>query len=267
MKKIILHIDVNNAFLSWLAVEMLKNGNKIDIRNRYAVIGGDEDSRRGVVLAKSNLCKAKGVITGESLYMARRKCPYLDVYKGDRKIYEYYSNLMYEYLLKYTNIIERYSIDECFLDYTYSINLFGDPIKLAYKIKEDIIVSTTTEGIEKNNYVISIDGLVGVVDKIYKNNIVVKLLTSKDFLLQVQINDCYGILKNGVISGIDNYCEISLEDEIYTSNLGYMDEQIKVGYVNEVLVDSNKISDSYIIRYANNFNDLNYVLILTKGEL
>ena len=138
MKKIILHIDVNNAFLSWLAVEMLKNGNKIDIRNRYAVIGGDEDSRRGVVLAKSNFSKAKGVITGESLYMARRKCPYLDVYKGDRKIYEYYSNLMYEYLLKYTNIIERYSIDECFLDYTYSIKLFGNPIKIAYKIKEDI---------------------------------------------------------------------------------------------------------------------------------
>ena len=138
MKKVILHIDVNNAFLSWTAVDMLKNGSKIDIRNRYAVIGGDEDSRRGVVLAKSNLCKSKGVITGESLYMARRKCPYLEVYKGNRDVYKKYSNLMYEYLLQYTNIIERYSIDECFLDYTYSINLFGDPIRIAYKIKEDI---------------------------------------------------------------------------------------------------------------------------------
>lgn len=138
MKKIILHIDVNNAFLSWTAVEMLKNGSNIDIRKRYAVIGGDEDSRRGIVLAKSNLCKSKGVVTGESLYMARKKCPYLEVYKGEREAYKKYSNLMYEYLLQYTNIIERYSIDECFLDYTYSINLFGDPIKVAYKIKEDI---------------------------------------------------------------------------------------------------------------------------------
>jgi len=138
MKKIILHIDVNNAFLSWTAVEKLKNGEKLDIRNRYSVIGGDEDSRRGVVLAKSNLCKNRGVVTGESLYIARRKCPYLDVYKGDREVYKKYSNLMYEYLLQFTNIIERYSIDECFLDYTYSINLFGDPIKIAYKIKEDI---------------------------------------------------------------------------------------------------------------------------------
>ena len=137
-KRVILHIDVNNAFLSWTGVEKLKNGEKIDIRERYSVIGGDEDSRRGVVLAKSNLCKSRGVVTGESLYMARRKCPYLDVYKGNRDVYKKYSDLMYEYLLNYTNIIERYSIDECFLDYTYSVKLFGDPIKIAYKIKDDI---------------------------------------------------------------------------------------------------------------------------------
>ena len=138
MKRIILHIDVNNAFLSWTAVDRLNRGETLDIRNRYAVIGGDEESRRGIVLAKSNLCKARGVVTGESLYMARKKCPYLDVYPGNYKVYKYFSNKMYEYLLQYTNIIERYSIDECFLDYTYSYQLFGEPIKLAYKIKEDI---------------------------------------------------------------------------------------------------------------------------------
>ena len=66
-KRIILHIDVNNAFLSWTAVDKLNNGEKIDIRSRYAVIGGDENARRGIVLAKSNPCKRKGVITGEPL--------------------------------------------------------------------------------------------------------------------------------------------------------------------------------------------------------
>ena len=137
-KRIILHIDVNNAFLSWMAIDRLKRGEKIDIRDRYAVIGGDEESRRGIVLAKSNLCKSRGVVTGESLYNARRKCPYLEVYKGNFEVYRKYSNLMYKYLTQYTNIIERYSIDECFLDYTYSVNLFGDPLKLAYKIKDDI---------------------------------------------------------------------------------------------------------------------------------
>lgn len=116
----------------------MNHGEKIDIRNRYAVIGGDEATRRGIVVAKSNLCKTRGVVTGESLYMARKKCPYLDVYPANHKLYKYFSDKMYEYLLQYTNIIERYSIDECFLDYTYSIKLFGDPVKVAYKIKEDI---------------------------------------------------------------------------------------------------------------------------------
>lgn len=137
-ERIILHIDVNNAFLSWSAVDMLKNGHKVDIRNRYAIIGGDESQRRGIVLAKSNLCKQKGVVTAETIYNARKKCPYLEIYPPNFKIYKEYSDKMYNYLLTYTDIIERYSIDECFLDYTDSYILFGDPIKLAYKIKEDI---------------------------------------------------------------------------------------------------------------------------------
>lgn len=136
--RIIMHVDVNNAFLSWTAVEMLKNGAKVDIRERYAVIGGDEEARRGIVTAKSNPCKARGVVTAESLYSARRKCPYLEVYKGDFAVFKKYSDMMYEYLLNYTDVIERYSIDECFLDYTGSIKLFGDPVKVAYKIKDDI---------------------------------------------------------------------------------------------------------------------------------
>ena len=137
-ERIILHIDCNNAFLSWTAVNMLHNGSKIDIRKRYAIIGGDEALRKGVVLAKSMLCKSKGVITGEPLYTARRKCPYLEVYRPDFKIYKRYSDMMYTYLCNYSNKIERYSIDECFIDYTDSYKLFGDPVKLAYKIKNDI---------------------------------------------------------------------------------------------------------------------------------
>ena len=137
-ERIILHIDVNNAFLSWTAVDMLKKGYKTDIRNRYAIIGGDESQRRGIVLAKSNLCKQKGVTTAETIYNARRKCPYLEIYPPNYKLYKDYSDKMYNYLLTYTDIIERYSIDECFIDYTDSKILFGDPIKLAYKIKEDI---------------------------------------------------------------------------------------------------------------------------------
>lgn len=138
MDRIIMHIDVNNAFLSWTAVDMLKNGSKIDIRKRYAIIGGDESKRRGIVLAKSNLCKQKGVYTSQTIYSARKLCPYLDVYKPNYNLYKKYSNYLFEYLSKYTNIIERYSIDECFLDYTSVKNLYGNPIKFAYKIKNEI---------------------------------------------------------------------------------------------------------------------------------
>lgn len=138
MERIIIHIDCNNAFLSWTAVNMLHNGYKIDIRNRYAVIAGDEATRHGVVLAKSNLCKKVGVKTAETLYTARRKCPYLDVYPPQFKIYKKYSDIMYSYLCNYTDKIERYSIDECFLDYTDSYKKYGDPVRLAYKIKNDI---------------------------------------------------------------------------------------------------------------------------------
>ena len=137
-ERIILHIDCNNAFLSWTAVYMLRNGSKVDIRKRYAIIGGDESQRKGVVLAKSMLCKSKGVITGEPVYSARRKCPYLEIYPPQFKIYKRYSDIMWAYLCKYSDKIERYSIDECFIDYTNSYKLFGDPVKLAYKIKDDI---------------------------------------------------------------------------------------------------------------------------------
>ena len=117
---------------------MLHKGSRVDIRERYAVIGGDEATRHGIVLAKSFPAKKAGVKTAETLYSARKKCPYLDVYPPEFKVYKKYSDRMYTYLCNYSNKIERYSIDECFLDYTDSYEKFGDPVKLAYKIKNEI---------------------------------------------------------------------------------------------------------------------------------
>ena len=137
-ERIIFHIDCNNAFLSWTAVHMLHSGSKIDIRNRYAVIGGKESERKGIVLAKSNLCKKCGVVTGETLYAARRKCPYLEVYQPEFKIYRKYSDIMYTYLCNYSKKIERYSIDECFIDFSDNLEIKKDPVRWAYKIKNEI---------------------------------------------------------------------------------------------------------------------------------
>lgn len=138
MERIIFHIDVNNAFLSWSALEMLKNGSTLDIRTIPAVVGGDEKKRRGVVLAKSFPAKKAGIVTGEPLYMARRKVDKLFVVQSNRAKYKEYSDKFYNILCKYTPVIERYSIDECFMDMSGMEMMFGDLVKLAYKIKDEI---------------------------------------------------------------------------------------------------------------------------------
>lgn len=138
VQRIIFHVDVNNAFLSWTAVERLKKGEIVDLRTIASVIGGDESARKGVVLAKSPVAKKLGIVTAETLYQARRKCPNLVVVQSDQSIYKKYSDSLYDYLSSFTPDIERYSIDECFLDMTGTDKLFGDPIELAHKMKDEI---------------------------------------------------------------------------------------------------------------------------------
>ena len=83
MERQILHVDVNNAFLSWTAIEMIKNGSKIDIREIPAIIGGDETKRSGIVLAKSMKAKEFGIKTAETIYQARMKCPNIQIFASD----------------------------------------------------------------------------------------------------------------------------------------------------------------------------------------
>ena len=136
--RVIFHVDVNNAYLSWTAVYLLKNGYKKDIRLIPSVIGGDEDSRHGIVLAKSPVAKKLGVKSAETIYMARKKCKDLEVYPPNFSIYDEYSNNFYNYLKQYSPLIERASVDECFLDMSNTKYLYDDLEKLAYKIKDDI---------------------------------------------------------------------------------------------------------------------------------
>ncbi len=138
MERIIMHIDVNNAFLSWTAVDLLNKGYKVDIRKEVSVIGGDETKRRGIVLAKSIPAKKEGIQTAETLYIARKKCPRLKIYSPNYELYKTMSNSLFSYLKKYTSDIEIVSIDECFLDYGKVKRIYGDEIKFAYKIKNEI---------------------------------------------------------------------------------------------------------------------------------
>ena len=138
MSKIIMHIDVNNAFLSWTAVLLLKNGYKEDIRNTYAIIGGDEKSRHGIVLAKSTPAKKKGVVTAQTIGQAKRLCPNLKVYPPDYNWYKRMSDSLFNLISKYTPDIEKMSIDECFIDYTPVKHLYGNELEFAYKLKNEV---------------------------------------------------------------------------------------------------------------------------------
>ena len=97
MKRIIFHVDVNNAFLSWTAVYLLNNGYERDIREIPCVIAGDEKSRHGIVLAKSPIAKKYGVVSAETLYSARKKCPNLEVFSPQYDFYMEMSNKFYNY--------------------------------------------------------------------------------------------------------------------------------------------------------------------------
>lgn len=138
MPRIIFHIDVNNAFLSWTAVKLLNEGYPIDIREIPSIIGGDESTRHGIVLAKSPVAKKFGIKTAETIYMARKKCPNLKVYPSDMAYYREMSKKMIEYISSYSPDLEQFSIDECFLDLTGTKYLYDDIIGLAYKIKDEI---------------------------------------------------------------------------------------------------------------------------------
>lgn len=137
MPRRILHIDVNNAFLSWSAVYMLKHGSKVDIRTIPSIIGGDENKRSGIVLAKSPIAKKFGIVTGEPIYFAKKKCNNLQIYKGDFNIYREYSKAFYNILIQYSDKVERFSIDECFVDMT-DVMKDKDIVKIAYEIKNRI---------------------------------------------------------------------------------------------------------------------------------
>ena len=138
MERIIFHIDVNNAFLSWTALDLLNQGYKYDIRDSYAVIGGDPMMRKGIVLAKSNACKKLGIYTSMTLYEAKKKCSVLKIYPPNYKLYSEMSNKLFDLLSKYTPDIEIASIDECYLDYGKVKNLYGDEYEFATKLQKEI---------------------------------------------------------------------------------------------------------------------------------
>ncbi len=138
-KRIIFHIDVNSAFLSWEALEQMKKGSSVDLRDIPSVVAGDPSKRHGIVLAKSIPAKKYGIETGESVFQALKKCPQLTVVAPSHHVYSRQSEAMTGLLMEYTPDIEKVSIDELFVDITGLRLRYGDDfLRIAHEMKNRI---------------------------------------------------------------------------------------------------------------------------------
>lgn len=170
MERTIFHIDVNSAFLSWEAVRQLKNGATQDLRSIPSAIAGDASNRRGIILAKSTPAKKFGITTGEPVGIALQKCPKLVCVPPDFPLYSQSSQMLFQLLSHYSDRLEEYSIDECFLEYTGMEQIFGAPLVAAQNIKEHIkkeLGFTVNIGISSNKLLAKMAGELEKPDKIH----------------------------------------------------------------------------------------------------
>lgn len=142
-EKLIFHVDVNSAFLSWEAVERLKHPEQfpelaVDLRTIPSAVGGDRSKRHGIILAKSIPAKKYKVQTGEPITDALKKCPNLVLVPARHEVYRRYSQAFLSVLERYSDAIEQCSIDECFMDMTGTGMLFGTPVEAATRIRDEI---------------------------------------------------------------------------------------------------------------------------------
>lgn len=140
MNRIIFHIDVNNAFLSWEALYRIRElGETQDLRTIPSAIGGDRESRHGIILAKSMPARAYGVKTAETIGEAMKKCPNLMIVPPRRWIYDENSQKLMDLLREYSSVIEKFSIDEAFADMTGTSDaILSEPLTIAEELRQTI---------------------------------------------------------------------------------------------------------------------------------
>lgn len=139
MERLIFHIDVNSAFLSWQAKYELETLHLArDLREIPSAVGGDPKTRHGIVLAKSSPAKAYGVTTGEPLARALEKCPQLVVVQPRFEEYVRNSKAFLRILKEVAPVVEQASIDEAYCDMTGTERIYGDPVAFAHQLKNRI---------------------------------------------------------------------------------------------------------------------------------
>mgnify|MGYP000916357280 FL=1 len=136
--EIIFHIDVNSAYLSWSALRELQNGSTQDLRTIPSIVGGDQETRHGIVVAKSIPAKAFGIQTAETVASAFQKCPTLVMVPPDHTYYREMSQKLMRHLRSICDEIEQVSIDECYMSFEPIRGRFPSPEAAATYIKDSV---------------------------------------------------------------------------------------------------------------------------------
>lgn len=156
MNRTIFHVDVNSAFLSWSALEQLKEKpGSVDLRTIPSAVGGDVRTRHGVITAKSIPAKAYHVQTGEPVVKALEKCPQLVLVRSDFTAYRRYSSQFISLLREYTDQVEQASIDEAYMDVSGLVHNREEALALAVRIKNEVrdrLGFTVNVGISENKF-------------------------------------------------------------------------------------------------------------------
>ena len=161
-QRVIFHVDVNSAFLSWTAayrVHVLKE--TLDLREVPSVIAGDKENRHGIILAKSGPAKKYGVKTGEPLFKAQEKCPHLIIAPPDYNLYVEASRHFVQLLQQFSPVVQQYSIDEAWVDMTGTQRIWGSPRLAAEKMRQriwDELGFTVNIGISSNKLLAKMAG-------------------------------------------------------------------------------------------------------------
>ncbi len=187
-ERVILHCDMNGFFAS---VELLEHP---ELADKPMAVSGDPDSRHGIILAKNQIAKEYGIVTAETIWKAKQKCPNLQLVRPHMEKYKYYCKKINEIYQRFTDMVEPFSIDESWLDVTASQSLFGSGKQIADTIRETVKAElglTLSAGVSFNK-------IMAKMGSEYKKPDATTVITKdnfKDLLWPLPANELFGVGK------------------------------------------------------------------------
>lgn len=238
--RVILHCDMNGFFAS---VELLEHP---ELRDKPMAVCGDPDSRHGIILAKNQIAKDYGVVTAETIWKAKQKCPDLQLVKPHMDKYKHYCNEINKIYLRFTDMVEPFSIDESWLDVTASQKLFGSGKEIADTIRETVkkeLGMTLSAGVSFNK-------TLAKMGSEYKKPDATTVITRdnfKEILWPLPARELFGIGK--ATADKLSKCGIKTIGDVATADKGYL-VSLFGKHGGEMWEHANGIDDSPVSLYS-----------------